>query len=231
MVFFIIYMCLLFLAIILSTRNKVARSRDAQNSTRRKYIGTNPGACISDFVIKNSILQEYTGTNTSVSIPDSVTKIGTSAFSRCTALTSITIPDSVTEIGMSAFYGCTALRKVTIPDSVTKIGSQAFSGCTSLKRITIPASVRVIGNDSAFRTGLDSDWGVNAMPGERIVLNYDLCTFENCSALREVTILGPKTYLGFHTFQGCENLTIRAPEGSTAQEYARENNIPFEPLP
>ena len=45
----------------------------------------------------------------------------------------ITIPDEiegakVTRIGNSAFRKCSLLQKITIPDSVTSIGMQAFNG-------------------------------------------------------------------------------------------------------
>ena len=86
---------------------------------------------------------------TSVTIPNSVTKIGDSAFSGCSALNSITIPNSVTKIGGGAFDACSSLTSVTIPNSVTTIGEAAFSKCSRLTSVTIPNSVTKIG-DSAF---------------------------------------------------------------------------------
>ena len=85
---------------------------------------------------------------TSVTIPNSVTSIGGSAFSGCTALTSVTIPNSVTSIGGSAFYGCSGLTSIVIPNSVTSIGDYAFSGCTALTSIEIPNSVTSIGKEA-----------------------------------------------------------------------------------
>ena len=78
-------------------------------------------------VSKNKV-KLYTG---KVSIPSSITKfgetytvtrIGNSAFEKCSSLTSVTIPNSVTSIGDWAFSYCTGLTSITIPNSVTSIG-------------------------------------------------------------------------------------------------------------
>ena len=96
----------------------------------------------------NAIIE--TGSNTLISgcknttIPNSVSSIGSSAFSGCSALTSITIPNSVSSIGSSAFSGCSALTSVTIPNSVKSIDGNAFSGCTSLTSVTIGSGIKSI---------------------------------------------------------------------------------------
>ena len=51
------------------------------------------------------------------------------------------IPNGYTKIGSSAFWRCTSLTNITIPNSVTIICDYAFSGCSSLINITIPNSV------------------------------------------------------------------------------------------
>ena len=50
----------------------------------------------------------------SVKLGNGVTRINTSAFAGCTALTEITVPASVNYIGVNAFSGCNALKKITI---------------------------------------------------------------------------------------------------------------------
>ena len=139
---------------------------------------------------------------------DAVTKIGDSAFSRCSSLTSVTIPDSVTEIGDYAFYNCDSLQEFrgkfasedgrcliidgtlnsfapaglseyTIPDSVTTIGWAAFKDCSSLTSVTIPDSVTTIGGYA----------------------------FSDCSSLTSVTIPDSVTTIGEEAFCWCESLT------------------------
>ena len=113
------------------------------------------------------------------SLPYSVTRIGKSAFKRCTGLTSVTIPNSVTSIGYLAFSDCSGLTSVTIPNSVTSIEGSTFSGCSGLTSVTIPNSVTSIGT----------------------------CTFEGCTGLTSVTIPNSVTSIGTYTFKGCTGLT------------------------
>ena len=55
------------------------------------------------------------------------------------AITSLDIPSSCTKIGESAFLRCTNLEGIYIPSSVESIGSMAFNGCSSLSFIYFSA--------------------------------------------------------------------------------------------
>ena len=64
-------------------------------------------------LIVNGVLIGFAGAGVeSYVISSGVNRIGSGAFSGCTALASIKIPDSVMEIGEDAFYDCTALPVV-----------------------------------------------------------------------------------------------------------------------
>ena len=117
---------------------------------------------------------------TSITIPDSVTTIGYAAFGYCDSLTSVTIPNSVTTIGEGAFYNCSSLTSITIPDSVTTIGDWAFGYCSSLTSITIPDSVTTIGDYA----------------------------FYSCDNLTSVTISDSVTTIGEYAFADCSSLPI-----------------------
>ena len=49
-----------------------------------------------------------------------------------------------------------------------------------------------------------------------------------CDALTTVVIPESVTEIGLCAFYECPNLTIHAPKGSKAEEYAKENNISFQ---
>ena len=148
--------------------------------------------------LPQSILNGATNKITKVIIPETVTTLGRGAFFTCTALKSINIPDSVTSIGSAAFTNCSSLTSINIPNSVTSIEHNAFSGCSSLISINIPNSVTSI----------------------------EISTFVNCSSLTSINIPDSVTSIDNIAFSDCTNLKIYCEQGSYAETYAKDNNIP-----
>ena len=157
---------------------------------------------------------------TKIEIPNSVTSIGTFAFSNCSSLTSINIPNSVTNIGDIAFSDCTSLTSINIPNSVTSIGHVAFKGCTSLTSINIPKSVTSI-RDYAFE-GCTSLTSVN-IPR---VTYIGFAAFKGCTSLTSINIPNSVIRIEYDAFRDCTNLKIYCEQGSYAETYAKDNNIP-----
>ena len=91
------------------------------------------------------------------------------------------------------------LESVVIPESVTDIEGNAFSGCPNLASVTIPTSLKTIGYKA----------------------------FSECQNLAQLHIPSGVVKIGYYAFDKCEKLTIYAPVGSYAEEYARKNNVPF----
>ena len=166
---------------------------------REAFRGCRGLADAAGLVIVGHILSDYCGPGGDVVIPNGVVSIGHGAFWFCGELTGVTIPDSVTSIGSYAFINCESLTNVTIPDSVTYIGNQAFQSCSSLTSVTIPEGVTDI-------------WSQ---------------TFAYCFRLTDVKIPSSVTSIWYEAFDSCSKLTIHAPAGSYAEQYAKENKIPF----
>ena len=166
----------------------------------------------NDFVILgNGILYIYKGNEMeSITIPDGVTTINNWAFKNCQA-TNIVIPNSVQYIKDYAFYNC-IFENINIPDSVISIDKFAFDSCYYLKEITIPINVSSLGQGA----------------------------FNDCDLLSNVTILSNKisiddlknSKMGYHydknfNYLKIEDFTIYGIKGSTAEEYALENEFNF----
>ena len=163
-------------------------------------------------------LDSYLGKETDVLLPPRigdkpVSVIGESAFSPegqhvsnregKRAICSVTIPEGVNVISGDAFNGCESLERIAIPKSITSIGNCAFESCSNLKEARIPDGVKKIG------------WW----------------TFYGCECLTDVTIPASVTEIDKEAFTAewspsC-NTVIHAPSGSFAEQYAKENNIPF----
>lgn len=97
---------------------------------------------------------------------------------------------------------------VVIPKGVWEIGWAAFANCRSLTSVVIPEGVTEIGGNA----------------------------FDGCTNLTNVTI--PESVNEIEEInqfdddmEYSENLIIRAPAGSYAEQYAAEHGIPLEPVP
>lgn len=173
--------------------------------------------------VEGLVITNYKGSSIEVTVPEmigktAVTVIGNGAFAtvsgrggvvftnatgeqlanRC-KITKITLPKTLKKIDTGAFDRAISLREIEIPDGVEEIGALAFYECSSLTRIVIPESVKKIG-EYAFK------W---------------------CKSLKEVIIHDGVEEIGKNAFCNCENLTIIAAEGSYAEQYCKENNIPY----
>ncbi len=158
----------------------------------------------------------------SVSLPEGITAIGDSAFAYCLSLKNITLPNSLTQIGYYSFGDCesltdvvfsdqlesigtcafifTAITDLNLPDSVTTIGDTAFGGCTQLVSVTLPDGVANIGS----------------------------AAFGGCSSLSSAAIPVSVVTIGEEAFQDTSSdFTVYGQDGSTAETYAKANNLKF----
>lgn len=138
---------------------------------------------------------------------DNAQTIDTGAFKDCKDLASINI--GAKEIKKNAFANCLFLEKADVLAEI--IGESAFSGCASLKELNLQTS------DSRQLSSL----GANAFLG--------------CNVLYEIIVPGSPAMgnhaLGFMTGSKVNpDFLLVGNVGSSVQEYATKNNIPFEDI-
>lgn len=110
----------------------------------------------------------------------------------------VIIPDSVTRIGTDAFCDFQSLEDISLSKNITNIGYYAFANCSSLKSVVLPDKLECL----------------------------KVCAFENCTNLSDITIPDSVGVIDVGVFEGCEKLTITCNEGSLAEEFAEEEDIP-----
>lgn len=97
---------------------------------------------------------------TTVKLNNSLVKIGTGAFSDCSALTSFSYADGVTveQIGDQAFYNDTALTAFTLPDCEVSLGAYSFYMCDALKTVKFGKNTAItsIGGTVFEQTSLET---------------------------------------------------------------------------
>ncbi|MBR5759776.1 MAG: leucine-rich repeat domain-containing protein, partial [Thermoguttaceae bacterium] len=134
-------------------------------------------------------------------IPKGVATLGIGAFYRCSSLRSIDAPRGITELGEATFEGCSALTSINIPEGITEIGEKTFADCSALTAFVVPDGVKVIEHEA----------------------------FEGCESLKLIVIPASVEEID-SPFEGRYSLTIRAPKGSNAEEFATKEGINFESL-
>ena len=132
-------------------------------------------------------------------VREGVTYIRNVVFKYCENLEQVSIPNTVKRIECAAFRGCTKLTHIDIPGSVKELVRWVFAECTALTEVRL--------NDGTWLIGEGA--------------------FESCTNLRDIYIPDSVENIFYDAFWGCEKLTIHAHKGSYAEEYAKENNIPF----
>lgn len=207
-----------------SNQDYISADGNLLSKDKSEFIQYALGKAVSEFTVPGEVKEIGSGafafsSLVKVNLPEGLETIGYEAFMDSAALNTVNLPSSLKVIEEAAFYRCPSLKDITIPGSVTEfasafaysglekaviedgvktIPSEAFKGCKSLKEVVIPDSVTKI--ESAFI---------------------------DCEALEEISIPSSVTEIAHDAFDGCDNLTIIAPEGSAAAKYAAENGIDY----
>ena len=164
--------------------------------------------------IVNGLLINADEAEGDVEIPDTVKTICGYAFKANEAITSVTIHDGCTAIGKQAFKKCTNLKSVTLPNTLEIVQEEAF--CESaLESLTIPAGVKEV----AYRSFIT----IKELK-EVTVLEDNLKIGEQAFGyLNTFTLTGQYTHI--YVLTKSEGFAIKCHEGSTAEAYAKANEL------
>ncbi|MGN0460111.1 MAG: leucine-rich repeat protein [Ruminococcus sp.] len=193
---------------------------------------------LDGFTVKSIGVDAFLGCTTieSVTIPSSITSIGGAAFAGCSNMRSIKLPNSVVSIGAGAFNYCSSLETITIPNKVKTIEGLTFYYCSNLKSVKISSSVKTI---EKYAFMYCNNLGNVTIP--QSVTKIGEGAFYDCISCKKITILNPKIQLDTYAIGYCysgnssypvtaQNISICSFKGSSAEEYARANDIPFAAL-
>ena len=139
-------------------------------------------------------------------IPSNITTISSSCFINCKALTQILFNSSstLTSLGTSFCSGCSALTTINIPNTVTTISDNAFKNCLSIASISLPTATSFVSIGQSSFSGcvkLSSiTYGTN-------ITTIGSSAFFNCSSLTTLPALNSVTSIGNTAFSGCTNLS------------------------
>ncbi len=123
---------------------------------------------------------------------------------------------------------------IEIPNGIECIYTGAIGnpegGLDTLREVRLPASVGIIADG-----GFEDCTGLQTINLEHVFVIGDNA-FKNCRSMGEIT-LGQATGdvemdggykgIGGNAFEGCTSLSLRVVEGTYAESYAKEHNIPY----
>lgn len=159
-----------------------------------------------------------------VTLPDSLLRIGNGAFDGCKNLTGIDLPSKLQSIGDRGFNDCRAITRMNLPDSVTEIGENCLRYCKSLKDLRLSSNLTEIpygafSSCDSLEKNFDLPENIEKIGlGAFHLSGVSSLTIVNRNVEFESGYLG----VGVRRFRGYHN--------STAEAYAKENNMYFEPL-
>lgn len=172
-----------------------------------------------------------------VTFPNTLKSIAGFAFYGCEALEQISLPEGFTFLDINAFAYCKSLKYVTIPSTLEEIQDNVFLGCESLSNIEVQKNnVKLYSKNGVLfqkgKTGVNLYLYPAASP-QKVYKVPDEVTaildgaFVDARNLEKVYISNKVTEIETDAFDKSNTkLTICADNGSVAQRYAYEVNMP-----
>lgn len=174
---------------------------------------------------------------TSITIPSTVKKMGSSCFTRCTALTTVTFAGSDEDLEISSgeifpespietlnldrnlkdFTSVITknVKNVVIGNHVTSITNNAFSECANLESVTLGANIVSIGDRAFWKCAKLTDIAM----GDKVITLGEY-VFQYCELLANITFGANIETIGKDCLGFCKSLThVDLPAKLTILEY------------
>lgn len=161
---------------------------------------------------------------TEISLPQGVKTIENWAFAKCYAAERIDLGEGLEVLGDHAFLKCKKVKEAVIPGSCKTIETSTFYQCTALESLTIGEGVQIL-KKGAF----EECAALTSVTLPESITTMEAYVFYNCKALQSCT-MGTVSELDKDIFEGDTQVTISAPAGSAAEQYAQTNGIPFQAI-
>lgn len=176
------------------------------------------------------ILKKYIGTAEEAVIPDEIEGVEVhkidSDFLLDSSVKKVTLSDNVTELKERAFAGCTTLEEVVMSKNLDVVYKNAFKNCTALKEVEFYDELDYI-SDNVFE-GCESLEKVTFAENGKMT-NLGIKLFADCVNLKEVYLPAEIKTIGKNITKGCsDDLILYVKAGSSAEEYAKENELNYQ---
>ena len=133
--------------------------------------------------------------------------------------------------------GTDGVEKIVLHKKVDAIEEDAFSGLKNLKLIEVEKeNPYYIGGDVLYATRKNNYkefiWCSPLKTGDYVVapwIDY-ICDHAFEDSMLDSVTFGENVDFGSDVFKNCPNIVIKAPEGSSAIEYAKKNGLKFEEI-
>lgn len=126
---------------------------------------------------------------------------------------------------MNTFKGCTALRTLDLKNWKGGFDEELFNGCETILEVILLEGPEVI-KSRCFQDCRNSQKVIVPNSVKTIEAN----AFRNCTGLEQIVIPKSVTDISDSAFDECKKLVIATYEGTIAESYAKEHNIPIEYL-
>lgn len=144
----------------------------------------------------------------------------------------VVMPDTIIDIDEQAFQFCENLQKVILGKNIEHIDEDAFLGCTALEELNLSETKLVHFKDGVF----DKCTSLKKVVLPKQLESLAMGDFSGCYNIEELHIPGSVKKIDNRLYSFMESgsgknmedcLTIYAPKGSYAEEFAKETNTSF----